>query len=165
MIDRAWDPLFDGPPGPANGSEAILSSELSFPLRAIHPSLAISDAALGAFAYLLDAVTGVIGGTRRWRTMPWVVILFAVLVGPLGAVSLFLTMAQPLIYGQWCTLCLASAVVSMVMIGPAMDEALASLQFMRRVRDAPAGSHAGFWRVFWGIGEVGRGKSEVGSLG
>ena len=60
-------------------------------------------------------------------------------------------MAQPLVYGHWCTLCLSSAVVSMLMVGPAMDEALASLQYMKRVKDAPPGTHAGFWRVFWGV--------------
>ena len=49
----------------------------------------------------------------------------------------------------WCTLCLASALISLVMIGPAMDEFLASLQHLRRVFDE-GGS---LWRAFWGLDE------------
>jgi hypothetical protein len=43
-------------------------------------------------------------------------------------VSIALVMSQPLVVGAWCTLCLASAVISVVMIGPATDEMLASLR-------------------------------------
>ena len=153
ITSSAWDPFF-GAAGSKNGTETILTSDLSFPLKFISPKLHISDATLGAFSYLLDAIAGAVGGTRRWKTMPWIVIVFAVLVGPLGLVSLLLTMAQPLLYGHWCTLCLCSAVISLLMIGPAMDEALASLQYMKRVKDAPEGSHAGFWKIFWGLGGV-----------
>lgn len=133
-LGSVWEPFF------GTGSEEILTSELSYVLP-------IPDAALGALAYLLDAVTGVIGGTKRWRTMPWIVILFALMVGPLGVVSVGLVIAQPVVYGQWCTLCLGSAVVSALMIGPAMDEALATCQYMRRVYDAGES----VWRAFWGI--------------
>ncbi len=78
--------------------------------------------------------------------MPWIVIVFGVAVGPLGAVSVLLVIAQPVLYDAFCTLCLASAVVSLAMIGPAMDEVLASLQELARVRRA-GGS---VWRAFWG---------------
>ena len=37
--------------------------------------------------------------------------------------------------------------VSVLMIGPAMDEVLASLQYLKRVR-AEGGS---VWRAFWGL--------------
>ena len=56
--------------------------------------------------------------------------------------------AQPVLYHAWCTLCLASAVISTAMIGPAVDEVLASLQRLRRVRLA-GGS---LWRAFRGVG-------------
>lgn len=135
VVGTVWEPFF------GDGSRIILDSKLSHVLP-------VSDAALGAFAYLLDAVAGVIGGTRRWRTMPWIVVLFAILVGPLGAISIGLVIAQPVLYDAWCTLCLATAVISMLMVGPAMDEALASLQHLRRVHDTPGRS---FWRAFWGI--------------
>jgi hypothetical protein len=107
----------------------------------------IGDAALGAFGYLADAVTGVIGGTDRWRTMPWIVIIFGAFVGPFGAVSVMLTIFQPVLYGSFCTLCLFSGAVSLAMIGPGVDEVLASLQHLRREH----ARGASVWRVFWGV--------------
>lgn len=134
VLDTVWEPFF------GRGSEEVLDSRLSYVLP-------IPDASLGALAYLLDALTGVIGGRARWRTMPWIVIVFGLAVGPLGAVSIFLVIAQGTIVGSWCTLCLASALVSLAMIGPAMDEMLASLQYMRQQRDRGRST----WRVFWGM--------------
>jgi hypothetical protein len=134
IVSWVWDPFF-----PA-GSLKILNSRISH-------ILPIPDAALGAIGYLVDAITGAIGGRARWRTMPWVVILFGIAVGPLGVVSVLLVVLQPMLFDAWCTLCLASAVVSLLVIGPAMDEFLASLQHLKRT------SHEGmpFWRVFWGL--------------
>lgn len=133
VLDTVWEPFF------GDGSRRVLESDLS-------RVLPVPDAALGAFAYLLDAIAGVIGGTKRWKTMPWIVVVFGLAVGPLGAVSIALVMSQPLVVGAWCTLCLASAVVSLFMIGPAMDEMLASLQYLKRVRD----EGKPFWKHFWG---------------
>lgn len=107
----------------------------------------IGDAALGALGYVADAVTGVIGGTRRWKTMPWIVVIFGAFVGPFGAVSVMLTIFQPVLYDSFCTLCLFSGVVSLAMIGPGVDEVLASLQHLRRERAAGKS----LWRTFWGI--------------
>jgi uncharacterized membrane protein len=132
-IVDVWEPFFGG------GSREILDSETS-------RILPVPDAALGAFGYLLDAVTGIIGGRGRWRTMPWIVVLFGVAIGPLGAISILLVILQPVLYDAWCTLCLASAVVSVLMIGPALDEVLASLQYLVRARERGAST----WRVFWG---------------
>jgi len=133
-IRTAWEPFF------GDGSRRVLGSSVS-------RVLPMPDAALGAFGYLADAVAGVIGGRARWRTLPWIVILFGLAVGPLGAVSILLVILQPVWVGAWCTLCLASALVSLAMIGPAMDEILASLQHLLRVR-AEGGS---LWRAFWGL--------------
>jgi uncharacterized membrane protein len=133
-IGDVWEPFF------GNGSRTILASEVS-------RLLPVSDAALGAAGYLADAVAGIMGGRARWRTMPWIVVLFGVAVGPLGAVSVLLVILQPVLYDAWCTLCLASAVVSVLMIGPAMDEVLASLQHV--VGAARRGESA--WRAFWGL--------------
>jgi uncharacterized membrane protein len=134
VFDSVWEPFF------GRGSERILHSWVSrlFP---------VSDAALGALGYLLDAVTGLIGGRDRWRKMPWLVVLFGVLVGPLGAVSVFLVILQPVVFDAWCTLCIVTAVLSVAMIPPAMDEVLASLQLLKR-QVARGGSR---WRVFWGL--------------
>ena len=81
----------------------------------------------------------------RWRRMPWIVILFGLAVGPLGAISVLLVILQPVLFDAWCTLCLLSAVISVVMIPPAMDELLASLQHLRQQHDQ-GGS---LWHAFW----------------
>jgi uncharacterized membrane protein len=134
IVKSVWEPFF------GRGSETILNSPISH-------LLPVSDAALGAFGYLLDALTGAIGGRHRWRTMPWMVILMGIFIGPLGAVSIALVIAQPVAYGAWCTICIATAVISVSMIGPSMDEVLASLQYLGRVRRT---ERARFWRAFWG---------------
>jgi hypothetical protein len=119
LVEAVWEPFF------GDGSRQVLESGIS-------RALPVPDAALGAFGYLLDAVTGLVGGRDRWRSMPWIVVLFGIAVGPLGAVSILLVILQPVALDAWCTLCLASAVVSVLMIGPALDEVLASLQHIRR---------------------------------
>jgi len=117
---------------------------------AVSKVLPIPDGALGAIAYLADVVTGAIGSSKRWRTMPWIVVLFGIAVGPLGLVSILLVILQPVVFQSWCTLCLASAVISVFMIGPAMDELLASMQYLKRVK------HSGHsvWKAFWGNSEM-----------
>ncbi|MDQ2670576.1 MAG: vitamin K epoxide reductase family protein [Gemmatimonadota bacterium] len=134
VVDDVWEPFF------GDGSRTILNSSVS-------RLLPIPDAALGALGYLADAVTGAIGGRERWRTMPWIVILFGIAVGPLGVVSITLVVLQPVLYDSWCTLCLASAAISVAMIGPAMDEFLASCQHLRREQDRGRS----LWRSFWGL--------------
>jgi uncharacterized membrane protein len=135
VFASVWEPFF------GSGSEVILHSSIS-------RILPIPDAALGAFGYLADAVAGAVGGTKRWKRMPWIVILFGIAVGPLGLVSILLVVLQPVLFHAWCTLCLASAFISVVMIVPAMDEVLASLQYLRRERSRGAS----VWRLFWGVG-------------
>lgn len=134
VFDTVWEPFF------GDGSETVLNSEVSH-------ILPIPDALLGTFSYGLDAATGVLGGTRRWKTMPWLVVLFGLAVGPLGAVSVLLVILQPVLFDSFCTLCLASAVISLAMIGPAVDEVLASLQYLKRRRTEGCST----WRVFWGL--------------
>jgi len=137
ILRDVFEPFF------GDGSRRILTSSVS-------RILPIPDAALGAMGYLADAVAGIIGGTRRWRTMPWIVIMFGIAVGPIGAVSILLVVLQPLLFDAFCTLCLVSAAISVVMIGPAMDEVLASLQHLRREREAGRS----VWRAFWGRGST-----------
>ncbi len=134
VFGSVWEPFF------GEGSRVILNSSVS-------RVLPLPDAALGAFGYLLDAATGVVGGRARWRTMPWIVIIFGLAVGPLGAVSILLVIFQPVLFDAWCTLCLASAIVSLIMIGPAMDELLAALQVLKRARR----DRRSTWRAFWGL--------------
>ncbi|HET6576633.1 MAG TPA: vitamin K epoxide reductase family protein [Fimbriiglobus sp.] len=140
VFPTVWDPVF------GRGSEVVLNSWVA---TWSERTFGVSDAALGALGYFADALTGVIGGARRWRTMPWLVVLFGLFVGPLGAVSILLVILQPFI-GGWCLLCLVTAFISVVMIGPAMDEVLAGLQHLRR--EAAAGRSV--WRAFWGLPPV-----------
>ena len=133
VFPTVWEPFF------GNDSKKILNSEVS-------NILPIPDAALGAIGYLADAVAGVIGGVSRWRTMPWIVVVFGLAVGPLGFISILLVVLQPVMFDAWCTLCLASALISVIMIGPAMDEFLASLQHLKRVK----ASGRSVWKAFWG---------------
>jgi hypothetical protein len=127
LIADVWEPFF------GNGSRTILTSELSH-------ALIIPDAILGMLAYLADAVLGAIGGRQRWRTAPWAVIGFAIVIGPLGAVSVALVIIQPILYGTYCTLCLVTAAISVSLIGPAYDEVLATLQHLRRAARAGRGA-------------------------
>jgi nucleoside-diphosphate-sugar epimerase/uncharacterized membrane protein len=138
-IDGLWDPFF-GPGGApvANGSEAVVTSWVSkgFP---------IADAGLGAFAYALDILAGAIGDRRRWRTMPWMVLLFGLLVVPLGAVSVGFIIIQPPLIGALCTLCILQAAVTVVLVPYSIDEVLASCQYLWRAKRAGEP----FWRTFW----------------
>ena len=144
LVPSVWEPWF------GIGSEQVLHSELS-------RILPIPDAALGTLAFILDAIAGAIGGTKRWKTMPWMVVLFGLAVGPLGVVSVLLVIAQAVWLQAWCTLCLASALISVIMIGPAMDEVLASLQFLKRAST----SQTSVWRAFWkGEGALSCGAAE-----
>ncbi len=120
-IDAAWDPFF----GP--GTERIVTS-------AVSEAWPVSDAGLGAAVYILEIVTGVIGDKRRWRTMPWLVLLFGILIVPLGAVSVFFIIIQPVVIGSWCTLCLIGALAMLLQIPYSFDEILATLQFLKERR-------------------------------
>ena len=137
VIGTVWEPFF------GKGSMVILNSPVSH-------FLPVPDAILGALSYFFDVVAGAVGGPRRWRTMPWIVILFGVAGGPLGLVSVMLVVFQPVLFDAWCTLCLATAAISVVMIGPSMDEVLASLQYLKRVKR----SGKSVWKGFWGLKTV-----------
>jgi uncharacterized membrane protein len=133
IFPTVWEPFF------GDGSERVLNSFIS-------EAFPVPDALLGAFGYLLDVVTGIIGKTDRWKTRPWIVILFGIAVGPLGLVSVVLVIFQPVLVGAWCTLCMVTAVISVVMISPALDELLASLQYLQRVKK----TGQSVWKAFLG---------------
>ena len=131
-IQAAWDPFF------RDGTRAVLESRVS-------RAWPVSDAGLGATTYLLEVLMGLMGDRRRWRTMPWMVTFFGILVVPLGVTSIVLVILQPLSVGAWCTLCLATAVAMLVMIPLTLDEVVAMAQFL--VQRHRAGRP--FWRTFW----------------
>lgn len=119
FIDSVWDPFF--------ASEKVLNSEIS-------KAFPISDAGLGAFGYTLEFFSVCQGGKARWRTSPFGVLLFGMLVIPLGIVSTILVMLQPLVVGSWCTLCLLSAICMLLPIPLASDEVIATLQYLKKHR-------------------------------
>jgi hypothetical protein len=138
VVSSVWEPFF------GDGTRTIV---IESGFSRLFEDWPIRDAGLGALGYAADAVTGAIGGTTRWRTMPWIVIIFGVFVGPFGAISVLLTILQPVLYDAFCTLCLVSGAISLAMIGPAVDEVLASLQHLKREKAAGRS----VWRSFWGL--------------
>lgn len=126
-----WEPFF------GEGTVRVLTSEVS-------RSFPISDAGLGAFAYTFELLMAWMGKPERWRTMPWMVSFFFILVVPLGLVHITLVVLQPVMVGAWCTLCLLAAFLMLLMIPLAVDEVVATGQFLRRaVRTGKP-----FWRTF-----------------
>lgn len=136
-IESAWDPLF------GDGTARVLTSPIS-------KAWPISDAGLGALVYLSEVLMGVMGDPRRWRTMPWMVTMFFIAVVPLGITSIVLVILQPLAVGTWCTLCVATALLMLLMIPLALDEVVAMAQFLfRSTRE-----RRGFWHTFFLGGEA-----------
>lgn len=136
-IDAVWEPFFGGDET-RNGTEFIITSEVS-------RAWPIADGGLGATTYMLEVLSGAMGGRARWRTMPWMVFLFGVAVVPLGVVSIYFIVIQPIEIGTYCTLCLIAALAMVVMIPYSLDELVAMGQFLvlntRRGRP--------FWRSFF----------------
>ena len=124
LTSGVWDPFF------GRGSESILTSWAS-------RALPIPDASLGAVAYLVEAITGAIGDRARWRTMPYIVLAFGLVVAALVVTGLGLVLAQALLFHTGCTLCLASAAISFAAGWLARDEVLASVRHLRMGRGAP----------------------------
>ena len=131
-VDTVWDPFF------GEGTRRVLDSEVS-------RSFPISDAGLGMITYVLEVLSGLMGDKKRWRTMPWMVAMFGVVVIPLGVVSITLIILQPVAVGAWCTMCLVSAVAMLVMIPLTVDEVVAMIQFLRSSRRRGIR----VWHAFW----------------
>lgn len=140
LIPDVWDPVF------GSGTKTVLDSEASEWMRSW---MLIPDAALGALAYLGDAIYGLAGTTRRWQYRPWMVVLFGLDVIPLGIVSVILVFVQGFVIGEWCFLCLVTAAISLMLIYWAYDEVWATLKFLLRVRRETK-SLSILWHVFWG---------------
>lgn len=140
-IDTVWEPFFAGSgdmKGVMNGTETIITSDMS-------KAWPIADGALGGIVYMLELVMVWMGTKTRWRTMPWMVLALAILILPLGVVSIYFVIIQPIAIGTWCTLCLIAALAMAVMIPYALNEFVAMGQFLvwSRKQGKP------FWRTFW----------------
>ena len=132
------DPFF------GNGTVRVLTSKVS-------KAFPIPDAGLGAVAYMIEFLMGFMGDKRRWRTMPWMVTFFGILVIPLGVASITLIILQPLAVGAWCTPCLIAAAAMLIMIALTLDEVIAMCQFLAQTKR----EGRPLWRTFWLGGTVG----------
>ncbi|PXX95795.1 NAD-dependent epimerase/dehydratase family protein [Halomonas sp. LBP4] len=136
-VDNVWEPFFSGDAA-RNGTEFVITSEVS-------RAWPIADGGLGAVSYMFEVLMGVMGGRARWRTMPWMVLLFGIVVVPLGFISIYFIIIQPIVIGTYCTLCLLAALAMLIMIPYSLDELVAMGQFLvlntRRGRP--------FWRAFF----------------
>lgn len=125
-VSDVWEPFFQGrPDDPQNGTEEIITSHVS-------EAWPVSDAALGGYTYALEILTGIVGSRARWRTMPWLVLLFGLMIAPLGIVSIFFIIIQPIEIGTWSTLALIGAAAMLIQIPYSLDELVAVCQFLRR---------------------------------
>ena len=123
-IDTAWEPFFAGSlTDPRNGTEEIITSDMS-------KAWPIPDGGLGTISYVLEILMAVMGTRDRWRTMPWMVTFFGILVIPLGVVSIYFIISQPIVIGTWSTLALIAALAMLIMIPFALDEVIAMGQFL-----------------------------------
>lgn len=140
LIDRVWDPLF------GDQSEKVLLSDVSHTMSGW---FRVPDAILGSLAYLGDVIFALAGSTRRWQYRPWLVILFGLDVIPLGLVSAILVFMQALVVGNWCFLCLVTAVISLILVVLAYDEVWSTLLFLHRLWKKTKDKKL-LWRTFWG---------------
>ena len=106
----------------------------------------MSDAALGGYTYLLEILTGLVGAKARWRTMPWLVVLFGLMIAPLGVTSIVFVIIQPIVIGTWSIVALIGAAAILIQIPYSLDELIATLQFVRRRMRAGRNGLAVFFR-------------------
>lgn len=137
-LSSAWDPIF------GEGTRQVLNSNLSH-------TWPISDGGLGAISYTFEFLMGFMGSSARWRTMPWMVLFFGVLVVPLGLTHVFLISSMPVMVGHWCMLCVLAAFIMLPMIPLTLDEVTAMCQFMYK---AVKTEGKPFWHTFWKGGIV-----------
>ena len=103
VFDHGWDPLF------GDGTDHVLHSSVS-------RSLPFPDAALGLVAYVAEAVLGLTDRGDRWRRVPLLPLAFDLVGLGLGAAAVVLVALQATVVGSWCTACLASATISLLIV-------------------------------------------------
>jgi uncharacterized membrane protein len=94
-----WDPLFG-----SGSSDAVLHSRLS-------DALPVSDAAVGAIAYALEAILATVLAIRPSRRTG---LVYALLLAGSGGTAVLLVGAQLAVIHHLCSLCLLSAALSIL---------------------------------------------------
>jgi uncharacterized membrane protein len=118
VVPTVWEPLF------GDGSRRVLHSPIS-------RLLPVPDASLGAAGYLVETVADLIGGRERWRTAPKTALFFGVVAGAMSLFGLLLAAVQAFWLRAGCTLCLASAGISVAVAAMARREVMASVRSLR----------------------------------
>lgn len=113
-----WEPLF------GRGSELVLRSSLS-------RALPVPDAVLGMFAYLAEVAAVAWGSTERWRENRLAVYVYAAIAIGMALGSAGLVAVQATVVHAFCTLCLASAAISLLLVVPAWTELAAAVRSKR----------------------------------
>lgn len=121
-----WDPFFD--------SRRVL--DLTSP---------VPDALAGVLAYGMELVLLALGGRDRWRSLPWACLLLGAVLATGALVSVGLIVVQPALAGTWCTLCLVSAALSLLLFALGIGEGRAAWQHVRRARDKGVPLGDAFW--------------------
>ena len=121
LIGDVWDPFF------GSGSRAVLTSEVS-------RALPFPDALVGVAAYATEAALAAILAAAGGDAVRVVILLAAVgVAGALGGVTL--AVLQPVAAKAFCTLCLGSSAISVLLGTAAVAECRDVLQ-ARRGTDA-----------------------------
>ncbi len=110
-----WDPFFD--------SSKVL--DLTEP---------VPDALAGVLAYGAELLLLALGGRDRWRSLPWACLALGAVLATGAVVSIGLIIVQPTVAGEWCTLCLVSATLSLALFALGIGEARAAWQHVQRAR-------------------------------
>ena len=140
LVSDVWDPVF------GDQTKQVLLSDVSHTMSSW---FRVPDAILGSLMYLGDVIFALAGSTRRWQYRPWLVILFGLDVIPLGIVSAVLVFLQATVVGNWCFLCLVSAVISLILVVMAYDEVWSTLIFLYRLWKKTKSKKI-VWQTFWG---------------
>ncbi|HET8655841.1 MAG TPA: vitamin K epoxide reductase family protein [Longimicrobiaceae bacterium] len=134
IVSTAWDPVFG-----SRSTESVLGS----PVSHLFPT---ADAFLGALGYAGDWIFGAIGGTKRYRTRPWVVLIFGTFIIPFGVTSIALGLIMGAVLHTWCFLCLTNTTLAIIMIPYSWDEVWLSLNALRSMHR----NGAGWWEALSG---------------
>ncbi|MCC5832083.1 MAG: hypothetical protein JJU12_03465 [Chlamydiales bacterium] len=124
FIDTIWDPVFGD-----EQSRAVLDSNVS---RLMREWFVIPDAFLGFLSYLGDVIFALAGCRRRWQYRPWLVMIFGIDVILLGIVSAILIFLQGFVVGDWCMLCIVTAIISLMLVVLAVDEVWSTFIYLGR---------------------------------
>jgi hypothetical protein len=95
----AWDPFF------GSATDRVLRSSFA-------RGLPVPDTVLGAVAYVVEGVLA--SFALRPGSRPGVVIAFGLLGLAMAATGMFLVLVQAFVVHAWCTLCLVSAAISII---------------------------------------------------